>query len=266
MLAGMKSSNLQWAGRPLSATLALLISLVSIHASYVMRPVLSGRALAAASSAPTVSPAQIEVGADDSAPEPTDGTSRWLIELRGRYVRFPDFVVAALFDVRTTMDSYAVGAAGRYRLASGDEVRFSLDYLRLGFRDGNWLESTLPPLSTVRLEWDLGMLTAGAAYVWRWRLLSDSLAVELGAGLGLGVLLGNVASTDVVPVCESPASQCVAWRWAGRRDLSLPTRVLPVPAGHAGVEWRPIRRFVLRFEAGLFGLPYVGLSAGAALD
>ncbi len=193
--------------------------------------------------------------------------SDWAVELYGRYVRAPDFLVAGLFSVRTTMDSYTVGAAARWRWREGseDEWRFFIDYTRLGFRDGNWLEKSLPPPSAVHLAWDLGYLSAGAAYVWRFMLVPGRLRAELGVGAALGFFLGEVQATDVVPTCQSPAASCPHWRWASRRAIELPTRVLALPIAHAGLEWSFWSPLSLRLEAGLYGLPFVGLALASRL-
>ena len=190
----------------------------------------------------------------------------WSVEFYGRYVRAPDVLVATLFSTRTTMDSYGVGAVARWRWREGatsrslDEWRFFVDYTRLGFRDGNWLERDLPAASTVHLAWDLGFLSVGASHVWRFQLVSDTLVAEVGLGAAFGAFLGEVQATDVVPTCGESPADCVHWRWASRRKIELPSPVLVVPVAQAGLEWRFWGPHSLRLDAGLYGFPFVGLA------
>jgi hypothetical protein len=176
----------------------------------------------------------------------------------GRYVTVPDAIVASLFSARTPMHSYAVGAGVRWRWYPAGEWRFSVDWLRMGFTDGNWLETSQPAASASFLEWDLGFLSVAATHLWRFELWGDRLDLVLGAGAALGVFIGDVYATDVVPTCTAPVSQCVPWRRVTRRTLSLPTRVLGLPIATVGLDWRVVSRLSLRVEGGLYGVPYAG--------
>ena len=200
------------------------------------------------------------------SPAPAEAPAqRWLIEAYGRYVTVPDFVADALFAASTSMHSYSVGAGARWRQPSGHEWRFSLDYLRLGYAPGNWLEGSLPPASAAYLEWDLGFLSVAASYTWRFDVSVDRLRLFVGLGLAFGVFLGDVSATDVLPVCEPPAARCPHWRWATRRTLELPTPVLALPIVHGGVDLRLVGQLWLRLEAGLYGIPFAGAALALGL-
>ena len=197
----------------------------------------------------------------DAAPSNAEaGTSAatWLPEAYGRYVTVPDFVTGSLFSVHPSMHAWSTGAGVRWRWRDAAEWRFSVDWLQMRYDDGNWLEDSLPPASAVFLEWDLGFLSAAATHLWRFDLVGDRLQLVVGVGVAVGVFLGDVHATDVVPACAEPASDCVAWRSVTRRALELPTRVLALPIVTTGLDWHLFGELTLRLEGGLYGIPYVG--------
>jgi len=182
----------------------------------------------------------------------------WSPEVYGRYVTVPDAIVGSLFSTRTQMHSWAVGAGVRWRWLDDAEWRFSVDWLQMGFVDGNWLEESQPAASASLLEWDLGFLSVAASHLWHVRLWGDRLDLVLGVGAAVGVFVGDVYATDVVPTCTQPVADCVAWRRVTRRALSLPTRVLGLPIATVGLDWRVVSALTLRVEGGLYGVPYAG--------
>lgn len=192
----------------------------------------------------------------DAPADPPD--RRWLVATHARYTTVPDFVLASLFRAHRSMEGYTVGVSALWRRPGAGEWWFGLDYLRLAFAPGNWLEESLPTGSTVHLAWDLGFLSAAAGYTWRFGLLDDRLYLGVGVGAALGVFLGDVEAIDAVPTCEAPVATCPHWRRATRRALALPTRVLPVPVAFGTVDVRLWRELWLRLDAGLYGLPYAG--------
>ena len=208
---------------------------------------------------PRVAPAQPIVT------EPDPPAARWLVEGYVRYVTVPDFVVAGLFDTHTSMHSFSTGAGVLWRQPSGHEWRFSVDYLRLGFDAGNWLEASLPPASAAYLDWDLGFLSVAASYTWRFGVADERVVFFVGLGASLGVFLGDVEATDVIPTCSEPAASCRHWRWATRRKLELPTRVLALPIVHGGVDLNLLGDVWFRIEAGFFGIPFAGVALAVGI-
>lgn len=218
------------------------------------RPAAAQPEAAPSSSAPPAA----TVAAAPAGPEAQAPPPEWLPEVYGRYVTVPDAIVATLFAVRTSMHSYSVGAGVRWRWRDDGEWRFSIDYLRLGFAPGHWLEGNLPPASASWLDWDLGFLSLAASYLWRFELVARRLDFVVGAGAAVGVFIGDVDATDVVPTCSEPVADCVPWRRVTRRTLTLPTRVLGLPIATLGLDWRVAGELSLRLEGGLYGVPYVG--------
>ena len=184
----------------------------------------------------------------------------WMIEAHARYVTLPDFFIDDLFQDHTSMHSVAAGASAVWRFPGAGEWWFSVDYLRLGYAAGNWREASLPPASSSHLEWDLGFLSVAAGYNWRFALVERRLFAVVGLGAAFGGFIGDVYATDVVPTCQEPVAACPHWRRKTRRALELPTRVLALPIVNLGLGVRLVDALWLRVEAGLFGIPYAGLS------
>ena len=94
--------------------------------------------------------------------------------------------------------------------------------------------------------------------------LEGKLDFFYGAGLGIAVLAGTAETTDVLPTCTEPVSECQHWRKVTKGPF-LPTRVIPVVHLTAGLQLEVAKNVFTRLQLGFRNVFYAGLSAGFAL-
>ncbi len=139
------------------------------------------------------------------APEPgtPDPTKKFVpldwkhaIGAYARYVFVTELMLKPYLETATPLNSFAVGLQYIHRFAKFDVVT-SLDFTWLAINDGNWLaKGNDPSLDTKYVQFDkLSFLSADVAIIGH-HAFNDWLEIRGGAGLGLGVVFGNVYNTN----------------------------------------------------------------------
>jgi hypothetical protein len=113
-----------------------------------------------------------------------------------RYIFVTELMLKPYLDAATAMNGFAVGLQYIHRYAKFDVVT-SLDFSWLPPNDGNWLaKGNDPALDTHYVQFDkLSFLSADVAIIGH-HAFNDWLEIRGGAGLGLGVVLGDVLTTN----------------------------------------------------------------------
>ena len=120
-----------------------------------------------------------------------------------RYLFVTELMLKPYLSSATAMNSFAVGLTYSRRYDKFDVVT-SLDFSWLAINDGNWLaKGNDPALDTHYVQFDkLSFLSADVAIIGH-HAFNDWLELRGGAGLGLGVVFGNVLTTnDSNQVCN----------------------------------------------------------------
>ncbi len=95
-----------------------------------------------------------------------------------------------------------------------------------------------------------------------WRPLVGRLSLIGRAGLGLAIPVGDVSRVEVLPGCQAGAeARCPHWRQAGRLSDSTPA-ALPSLQLSGGLAFELSGGLHVRAEAGVRGLPWVGIGLG----
>lgn len=147
------------------------------------------------------------------------------------------------------------------------EIVFAVGYDPLNGRDGYYLEKNEDPLlpgSVDYVEFDhLQWLTVELTAVGRLNI-HKILALRYGAGLGLGIVRGEMRQTDALCTSDDLQRDCMIDPDATDVDKPIDLwPVLPVVNVLAGVELRPFRALSIHADVGFHTVPYVG--AGATL-
>ncbi len=150
------------------------------------------------------------------------------------------------------------------RIKEDFELRMGLEWDPISTRDGYWLERGDDALSAGEepdfTEFkNFGWITADATFIFHWTL-AEFFAIRYGAGLGIGVLLGKIDSTDAVCTSRNIQQDCMPRVNALPEEKNVPP-VFPVVNLLAGVQFRPHEDITINIEAGLRTLPFFGLSA-----
>lgn len=188
-----------------------------------------------------------------------------MVVAHGRWSSIP----SALFDLPFSVHPGGISTAGvgvGVEFGDLDDTMWAIDFdwTPLFPKAGNWLESSVEPIGANYVEDGLHLISIDAVYRRQFRFTSGFRAM-LGGGLGVGILAGNLQSTEVLPTCQDPVAECAHWPTATREPAELPTRVIPILHFTAGLEVDLGAGLSLRAQAGFRDLLYAGLSIGAQL-
>jgi hypothetical protein len=145
------------------------------------------------------------------------------------------------------------------------EFVFSLGYDELDARDGNYLElgeDPVEPGTVAYLDFQkLAQITIEATIVGRAKL-HKILALRYGAGLGVGIVRGEVIQTDMLCASDRIQTDCTVDPDGEKTEepADVPP-VLPVVNIQVGVELRLVKPIALYADVGIHSVPFV--SAGA---
>ncbi len=110
---------------------------------------------------------------------------------------------------------------------------------------------------------DIDVVALDLAFTYAyWRPLIGRLSLIGRAGLGLAIPVGDVSRIEVLPGCKAgQEARCPHWRQAGRLSDPLPA-ALPSVQLSGGLAFELGGGLHLRAEAGVRGLPWVGVGLG----
>jgi hypothetical protein len=147
------------------------------------------------------------------------------------------------------------------------EFVFTLGYDELDARDGNYLElgeDPLEPGTVANLDFQkLSQITIEGTIIGRAKI-HKILALRYGAGLGVGIVRGEVIQTDQLCTSEDIQESCTADPDGDKQNepADVPP-VLPVVNILLGVELRLVKPIALHLDAGIHTVPFV--KAGVTL-
>jgi hypothetical protein len=118
------------------------------------------------------------------------------VAIRGRWVSVPKWMLNLFTARNMPLSSYSYAAEFMRRKGEFDMI-FALGYQGMGPPDGNWLgKNSNPAVETDFVQFrNFGMVTLDAAFVWH-SFLNDWFGLHYGAGLGLGIVTGNMLRTS----------------------------------------------------------------------
>ncbi len=162
----------------------------------------------------------------------------------------------------TRTEGYSLEFARR-----GKDIEFVLGfgYDDLQASDGYYLETAGDPLVPGQVD-----LTDFTGFHWYtidatfigYLELHKILAFRYGAGLGVGLLRGQITRTDSICTSDNIQRDCSPDPDGAQQDeaIAFPP-VLPVFHTHVGLQFRPIEGMAINIDAGLRTVPYFGASA-----
>lgn len=280
----------------LSLAIAVVVAVTSVGAARAAEPPAPVPAAVppAEAEAPPSSAVNRETLSIADAPMSTTNVS-YGVALRGRWVSVPKWMLNLFTKRNMPLSSYSAAVEVMRRKGEFDFI-FSFGYMGLAPADGNWLGKG----HDARIDTDyvqfknFGMYTADVSFVWH-SYLNDWFGLHYGAGLGLGVMTGQMLRTSNfgcieenagdptqchpkdVPSCEGPAG-CSDAELAGTMnnpgmdDPNNPRRfadsnvppVIPIVNVLAGVDFRlpHVRGWEAKLEGGFYNAFFLGVGVG----
>jgi hypothetical protein len=200
-----------------------------------------------------------EVNADDP------NRARLGVGIRLRNIRMPESLLELFIeDVPGGGSHFGIGLE-LMRRKGNFELAIGLEYDPLSATEGVWIDKgdEIPTDDPDYVEFDgFGWVSADISFIWQ-QVLHKTVALRYGAGLGLGVILGDVLRTDFT--CTSgETSSCQRDPNAvnDRTPEEAIPPVFPIVNLLFGVQVRPTDSIAINFEVGLHTLPYLGTTVG----
>ena len=138
---------------------------------------------------------------------------------------------------------------------------FGAEYDRLNGTDGIYIDKgdAIPqdPVDYVRFD-DFHWLAFDVNFLWQTNLIGEILSLRYGAGLGIGILRGQILQSDYLCPGTQPDNTCFEDP-AGVQNApaDLPP-VFPVVNALLGLQLRPIKSVAITIEGGLRTAPFFG--------
>lgn len=193
------------------------------------------------------------------------------IGARFRMIYVPELILELFVDEASSailQPGFGLELARRKR---NFELVLGVEFERATPDDGYWLGKDQDPNAAGEtpdyLEFNgLGWISADVAVRWS-APFNEKLAFRYGAGLGLGVVLGEVLQTDTTcaPGTDDITEDCMRDTVAVEgRQLDEPADlppVFPVLELLVGLQWRPAPKVTINLDAGIRTAPFAGLSS-----
>ena len=213
---------------------------------------------------------------DDGAPQPAvkepqvtqpalgEPVAEYGIGVRGFLMITPKFLLEAFFE-EVPSGGLNPGFALEFVRRKGEfELAVGLGYNPLSTDDGPYLEKgddpAIPGQTPDFTEFDgFGWITADVLFMWH-KPLHEKVSLRYGAGIGLGIMVGNILQTDTTCTNSNTASCTpIMQGQAGefRAESDTPP-VFPVVNLVGGIQFKPIPKLAINVETGLRTTLFVG--------
>jgi hypothetical protein len=203
--------------------------------------------------------------------------SELAVGARARMVFMPEAVLNLFLDHSTSMMSFGIG--GEVVRRKGDfDIVFGLEYDSIGPESGLYLESgDVPDQNCVvngqcpdYVTFDnFAVLGFDVSFIWHARLAGDRVMLRYGAGIGVGLVLGEIYTTDTscpagttVDDLDDP-NHCPQMGSRMAEDDVPP--VVPIVNVLLGARIKLIDKLTLNIEGGFRDVFFVGAGLDYAL-
>lgn len=211
---------------------------------------------------------------DDDLPPPsptpslTDEDKAQLgVQIRLRRVHIPKGLIELFVDTAPAGAAHTGIGADFVRRKGSFEFNVGFEWESLSIEDGVWIDKgdTIPADEADFLEFDgFGWVTFDASFVWS-TPVHEKVRIRYGAGVGLGIVLGEILRTDYA-CTSSDVDSCTLRTNPPAENNKEPEDdippVFPVINVLAGVQIRPVPNMAINLEAGLRTAPYFGTTIG----
>jgi hypothetical protein len=189
----------------------------------------------------------------------------WGVGLRLRSIFLPEPLIE-LFVGDAPGGGQHIGYGLEFTRQKGNfTLAFGIEYEMLNATNGIWVErgESIPQDTVDYVEFDgFNWITADLSFIWRQRLVSDVFFLHYGAGLGIGLLRGQILQTDYA-CANDQTDSCVQDPNAVDIDAPADTPpVFPVVNMIVGFQIRPVKYVSINLEGGIRTVPFIGTTVG----
>jgi hypothetical protein len=189
---------------------------------------------------------------------------RWGLSAHGRVITLPAFILDAFWQDNPGYTGASAGLSFEYGDPHDALWVVQLDWTSAVFPNYNWREVGVPAGASTYAEIRLHFISVDVTYRGASHL-AGPLWFAYGGGLGIGGLVGDLHTAEVLPTCTEPIQSCGTWRDVTHKTPELPTDVWPVLHLTTGLMLDLGSSGLMRLELGFRDAFYLGLSAGFLL-
>jgi hypothetical protein len=235
---------------------------------------------AAAGDAPAAAIVTAPVAPERTA-APPPGAAIFGVGVRTRYVSVPGWLLGLFTKHNKPLSTFAHYGVEGFRRRGNFQIAIALSYQNMSPADGNWLGSGSrdPAIDTRFLQFrGLSLYSADVAFTWQ-AMVSSWFGLHAGAGLGVGLVRGNVyvnvsmnctaSNLDDLSVCKPEHVTCAngVCTPASALNHTPDSDVLPlVPVINmvVGVDFRlpDVKGWEAKLEGGFYDAFFAGLGIG----
>jgi outer membrane protein OmpA-like peptidoglycan-associated protein len=140
--------------------------------------------------------------------EGASGGEQWFVGAYYRYDWIPSAILAPFFDIAPSIANHGFGLAVSRRARDGFTAQFGLGYMPYRFR-GAFVGDGQPIEDTEYISSSVALVHLTASLLWPIQL-HRMLALELGVGVDLGLLIGSLERTEAYPDSDGRFHACDA--------------------------------------------------------
>ena len=199
-----------------------------------------------------------EPAASASADEEDPNATHWGVGLRLRYTFIPTGMIELFVERAEGGFSHPGFGIEAIRKKGDLEIAFGLEYESLTGNPGYWIDKgeSIPADEPDYLEYDgFGWITLDASFIWHAKI-NDMVSARYGAGLGLGIIKGDVLRSDA-RCTSSDISSCTVYNPRRDPESDVPP-VFPVVNILVGAQIRPVKNLAINIEGGMHTVFYFG--------
>jgi hypothetical protein len=224
---------------------------------------------------------------DPRCPAPDTSEIEYGVGVRLRSVWVPKSILE-LFVTRAAGGAQNYGIGVDFSRRRGNtELQLGLEFEHINVGQGVWINKGDDVAKGDEADYVLGPdNTSGSGKQFGWFTLEFSflnhveltpwMAFRYGAGLGLGVMIGEIDHYNIIchgATNATPEPGCVAPRFGGSGEYSEPTPGQPTPVKYdlppvfpvvnaiLGLQFKPTEKMTINLEGGIRTIPFAGVSS-----
>lgn len=202
-----------------------------------------------------------DVELDEEGLEDAEPDAMWGIGVRLRQVRMPESVIELFVEDAPGGGTHVGYGFEIIRQKGNFTLSLGLEYEELSATNGIWIDKgdSIPqdPVDDVRFN-NFGWVGADLSFVWQAGLIKDVLFLRYGAGLGVGLLRGEILQTDYLCTTDQTSS-CT--QDPNAMNINSPANlppVFPIVNVVVGAQIRPVKYLAINLEGGIRTVPFIG--------
>jgi len=184
--------------------------------------------------------------------------THWGVGLRLRYTFIPTGMIELFVERAEGGFSHPGFGVEAIRRKGDFEIAFGFEYENLSGNPGYWIDKNeaIPADEPDYLEYkNFSWFTLDASFIWHAKL-AEMVSLRYGAGLGLGIIRGDVLRSDARCTTSDLAS-CTVYNPRRDPETAVPP-VFPVINMLLGVQINPVKNLAINLEGGMHTVFYFG--------